>query len=59
MKSSTWARTIPREQQRLAEEVHRQFGELLRASYEFHLYDQLQEEFCWYISVFCSRGFAD
>ena len=48
---------FPREQQRLAEEVHRQFGDLLRASYEFHLYDQLQEEFCWYISVFCSRGF--
>ncbi len=48
---------IPREQQRLAEEVHRQFGDLLRAAYEFHLYDQLQEEFCWYISVFCSRGF--
>jgi len=48
---------FPREQQRLAEEVHRQFGDLLRAAYEFHLYDQLQEEFCWYISVFCSRGF--
>ena len=48
---------IPREQQRLAEEVHRQFGALLRASYEFNLYDHLQEEFCWYISVFCSRGF--
>jgi methanogenic corrinoid protein MtbC1 len=50
-------KNFPREQQRLAEEVHRQFGDLLRASYEFHLYDQLQEEFCWYISVFCSRGF--
>ena len=35
--------SIPREQQRLAEEVHRQFGDLLRASYEFHRYDQLQE----------------
>jgi methanogenic corrinoid protein MtbC1 len=49
---------IPREQQRLAEEVHRQFGDLLRASYEFSLYDHLQDEFCWYISVFCSRGFV-
>jgi methanogenic corrinoid protein MtbC1 len=49
---------IPREQQRLAEEVHRQFGDLLRASYEFNLYDHLQDEFCWYISVFCSRGFV-
>lgn len=49
---------IPREQKRLAEEIHQQFGELLRACYEFNLYDRLQEEFCWYISVFCSRGFA-
>lgn len=49
---------FPREQQRLAEEIHRQFGDLLRAAYQFQLYDQLQEEFCWYISVFCSRGFA-
>ena len=42
----------------MAREIHQQFGELLRASYEFNLYDHLQEDFCWYISVFCSRGFA-
>ena len=38
-------------------DANRQFGELLLAIYEFHLYDHLSDEFSWYISSLSSRGF--
>jgi methanogenic corrinoid protein MtbC1 len=38
-------------------DTHKNFGELLLAIYEFHLYDHLFDEFSWYISSLSSRGF--
>lgn len=36
--------------------TNKQFGELLLAIYEFHLYDHLFDEFSWYVSSLSSRG---
>ncbi len=37
----------------------KRFGELLRAVYEFHLYQNLPDEFSWYIATFSKRGFSE
>lgn len=39
-------------------DMHKRFGDLLRAVYEFHLYETLQDEFSWYIATFSKRGFS-
>ena len=40
-------------------DMHKHFGELLRAVYEFHLYENLPDEFSWYISTYSKRGFGE
>jgi methanogenic corrinoid protein MtbC1 len=40
-------------------DAHRHFGEMLRAVYEFDLYDHMLEEFEWYVSSLSSRGFEE
>jgi len=40
-------------------DMHKRFGELLRAVYEFHLYENLPDEFSWYISTYSKRGFGE
>ena len=37
----------------------KRFGELLRAVYEFHLYQNLPDEFSWYLATFSKRGFSE
>jgi methanogenic corrinoid protein MtbC1 len=37
----------------------KRFGELLGAVYEFHLYQNLPDEFSWYIATFSKRGFGE
>jgi methanogenic corrinoid protein MtbC1 len=49
--------TISSDQICLVKDTQRSFGELLLALYEFHLYENLLDEFFWYISVLTSRGF--
>ena len=41
----------------LQKNTNKQFGELLLAIYEFHLYDHLSDQFSWYVSSLSSRGF--
>jgi methanogenic corrinoid protein MtbC1 len=37
----------------------KRFGDLLRAVYEFHLYQNLPDEFSWYLATFSKRGFSE
>ena len=41
----------------VVKDTHKQFGELLLAVYEFHLYEHLLDEFSWYVSTLSNRGF--
>lgn len=41
----------------VVKDTHRQFGNLLLAVYEFHLYEHLLDEFSWYVSTLSNRGF--
>ena len=43
----------------ILKDMHKRFGELLRAVYEFHLYQNLPDEFSWYIATFSKRGFSE
>ena len=43
-------------QTEMLRDMHRHFGGLLRAVYEFHLYENLPDEFAWYISTLSKRG---
>jgi len=48
---------VTTEQMRMLKDAHKRFGEFLFAVFEFHLYENLLDEFFWYISVFSCRGF--
>jgi methanogenic corrinoid protein MtbC1 len=47
---------ISPEQQELIRDAHTYFGELLLGIYEFQLYEDLEDEFSWYISTLFSQG---
>jgi len=47
---------ISPEQQELIRDAHKYFGELLLGIYEFQLYEDLEEEFSWYISCLFRQG---
>jgi methanogenic corrinoid protein MtbC1 len=40
-------------------DAHHHFGDMLRAVYEFDLYDHMLGEFAWYVSALSSRGFKE
>jgi methanogenic corrinoid protein MtbC1 len=40
----------------LVSDAHRHFGDMLRAVFEFSLYDHMVREFAWYVSALSSRG---
>lgn len=40
-------------------DAHHHFGDMLRAIYEFDLYDHMLGEFAWYVSALSSRGFKE
>jgi methanogenic corrinoid protein MtbC1 len=50
-------REVSSEQMSMLKDAHKRFGEFLLAIYEFHLYENLFNEFSWYVSVFSCRGF--
>ena len=47
-----------RRQQEIVEDSARRFGETLRAVYSFGLYESLEKETSWLVSVLESRGFG-
>jgi methanogenic corrinoid protein MtbC1 len=47
---------LSEEQVKLIKDMHKCFGELLLGVYEFQLYQNLIDEFCWFISVLSSRS---
>jgi hypothetical protein len=40
-------------------DAHHHFGDMLRAIFEFDLYDHMLGEFAWYVSALSSRGFKE
>lgn len=46
------------EQLALLYDAHRHFGDMLRAIFEFSLYEHMEKEFAWYAGVMRSRGFG-
>jgi methanogenic corrinoid protein MtbC1 len=40
-------------------DAHRHFGDMLRAVYEFKLYDHMLDEFAWYVATLAARGFEE
>jgi methanogenic corrinoid protein MtbC1 len=40
-------------------DAHRHFGDMLSAVYEFGLYENMLDEFAWYVSTLSSRGFGE
>jgi len=40
-------------------DAHRHFGDMLRAVFEFSLYEHVEKEFGWYAGVMRSRGFGE
>ncbi|MGD9140730.1 MAG: cobalamin-dependent protein [bacterium] len=47
------------EQLALVYDAHRHFGDMLRAVFEFSLYEHMEKEFSWYAGVMKSRGFGE
>jgi methanogenic corrinoid protein MtbC1 len=43
----------------LTRDAHRHFGAMLRAVFEFGLYDEMAGEFAWYVSAYSARGLEE